>query len=407
LEQSVQKVTAAERSVCQRLVRDFVIGVYLAGTTILSGVARALRADKAGFEAGLERLSRGLARQSKAIGRVGAKYRRRATMAARRAGFDVVAVDLSEVVKPYGRKMPFLCKVRDASKSDRHKTVIEKGWWTVEVVATSAKHQVLPLARHVYSTEHPEFRSVQKELRKCLGSLGPLLWPSVRAVLDRGFDGNTDFAVLDDFFTQWAVRQRGDRQIYLPGQEQPLRMLTLAKTVAQDLVARPWVVRRDQLQRVEVRFGYLTVEVPMKACRRDRKKPPCRRMTLVVVDRQPQDPTDGPMLLLCRQPVRTAAQARQWVCSYFRRWGVEDETRGAKQLSGLEHLRVLSWDAICNIVALSVVVPGLLAIIQVEAPRRAARLARAAPIDGPVPAYALYRIWLSVTLLLGGHFITG
>jgi len=42
LEQSVQKMTIAEGTVCRRLVRDFVLGVYLAGTTILSGVARAL-----------------------------------------------------------------------------------------------------------------------------------------------------------------------------------------------------------------------------------------------------------------------------------------------------------------------------------------------------------------------------
>jgi hypothetical protein len=407
LEQSVQKITLAEGTVCQRLVRDFVLGVYLAGTTILSGVARALRADRPGFEAVLERLSRGLGRQGQGIAGVCARYRRWVTQAARRGGFDVVAIDLSEVVKPYGRKMPFLCKVRDASKSDRHKTVIEQGWWTVEIAATSAKHQVLPLLRHAYSTVHPTFKSVQKELRRCLTALKPLLWPGVRAVLDRGFDGNTEFKVLDDTFAQWAVRQRGDRQVYLPGHDETIRMVTLAKAVAQDFVARPWVVHRDKLVRVDVRFGYVTVEVPQQACRRERKKPPCRRTTLIVVNRQPQDPTDGPMMLLCSRPVRNAAQARLWVESYFRRWGVEDETRGAKQLSGLEHLRVLNWDSVCNIVALSAVITGLLALLQVDAPRRAARLARAAPIDGAVPAYALYRIWLSVALLLRGHAITG
>jgi hypothetical protein len=244
-------------------------------------------------------------------------------------------------------------------------------------------------------------------LRQCFATLKPLLWPGVRAVLDRGFDGNTDFNVLDDTFEQWAVRQRGDRQIYLPGQDETIRMVTLAKAVAQDFVARPWVVQRDDLVRVDVRFGYITVEVPQKACRRECKKPPCRRTTLIVVDRQPQDPTDGPMMLLCSRPVRDAAQARLWVESYFRRWGVEDEIRGAKQLCGLEDLRVLNWDSICNIVALSAVTTGLLALLQVDAPRRAARLARVAPIDGAVPAYALYRIWLSVALLLQGRTVSG
>jgi hypothetical protein len=52
-----------------------------------------------------------------------------------------------------------------------------------------------------------------------------------------------------------------------------MRMVTLAKAVAQDFVAPPWVVQRGELVRVDVHFGYLTVEVPQKACRRERKKP--------------------------------------------------------------------------------------------------------------------------------------
>lgn len=406
LEKSVQKVTRGAGRVGRRLVRDWAMGVYLAGTTILSGVARALRADKPGFEAVLERLSRGLAHQGEAIAEVCASYGRRAARAACRAGFDVVAIDLSEIVKPYGRKMPFLCEVRDASRSTRVKTVIEQGWCTVEIVATSSKHQVLPLMRHAYSTVNPTYKSVQTELRQCLTTLKPLLWSNVRAVLDRGFDGNTYFEVLDEFFELWAVRQRGDRQIFLPGQDEPIRMVTLAKAVAQDQVAHPWVVRKGELRRIDVSFGTITVEVPKKACRRDRKKPPCRRMTLIVVSREGKDPTEAPMMLLTSRPVREIAQARRWVEDYYRRWGAEDETRGAKQLNGLEDLRVMSWESICNIVALSAVITGLLALIQLDAPRRAARLARAAPIDGEVPAYTLYRIWLSVALLLTGRAIT-
>ena len=76
---------------------------------------------------------------------------------------------------------------------------------------------------------------------------------------------------------------------------------------------------------------------------------------------------------------------------------------GHKQLGGLEDVRVLSWESLQNLVALTVITAGLLALLQFEAPRRAARLARLAPIDGEVPAYALYRIWMSVALLLGGR----
>jgi len=402
LEKSVQKVTVHVSEAGAHLVRDFVVGVVISGSTVLSRVARALKSDKKGFEAALERLSRGLRDQSWEVGQVLADYRRRAVAIARSSRLDVVAIDLSEIVKPYGRKMPWLCEVRDASKSNRHKTVIEKGWWTVEVVATGFEHQVLPLVRHVYSTVMRDFRSVQGELRRALDLVKPLLWKGVRAVLDRGFDGENFFEVLDDYFAEWAIRQRGDRQVFLPGSHEPMRMSTLAKSIRKDLVARPTHVRDAERVRLRVATGHCTVEVPTAACRKYRKKPRCRLMTLVVAERY--NPDDQlPMMLLTRRPMLSDAEACQWVVDYYRRWGAEDETRGAKQLGGLEDVRVLSWESLCSVVALSVLVDGLLALLQFEAPRRAARLARLAPLDGDVPPYALHRLWISIALLLAGR----
>jgi hypothetical protein len=401
LERSVQKTTASVGPVAQRLVRDFVIGSYLASTAILSGIARRLCPDKRGFEAALERLSRGLKKQCRAVARVVGAYRQRAVAAARRKGFDVWAIDLSEIVKPYGRKLPWLCQVRDGSKSTRHKTVIAPGWWTVEVVATDGEHRVLPLLRHLYSTEHPTFESVQHELGAALAVVRPFLWAGVRAVLDRGFDGETYFSVLDQYLPDWAARQKGNRDVYLPGHDEPIRLTTLAKTVSQDHLARPLVVRRGELVRKRQTFGFCTVEVPHTSPRPGRKKPPCQVRGLIVADRH--DPTKLPLMLLVNRPVHDVATACAWVEAYYRRWGAEDETRADKQLGGLEDLRVRRWESIQSLVALSVVSSGLLALLQVEAPRRAARLARTAPIDGEVPTFALYRIWLSVALLLARH----
>jgi hypothetical protein len=76
------------------------------------------------------------------------------------------------------------------------------------------------LVRHVYSTEHPTFKSEQDELRAAIAQVSSLLPRDVRAVLDRGFDGHTYFELLDQYFAHWLVRQRGDRSIALAGQEQ-------------------------------------------------------------------------------------------------------------------------------------------------------------------------------------------
>ena len=110
-----------------------------------------------------------------------------------------------------------------------------------------------------------------------------------------------------------------------------MRTTTLAKSLRKDHIARPWVVHRDRLVRVEYRFGYCTVEFPEGTTfRRKRGK---RLMGLIAVERpQIKDPTEPPMMLLCNRPVRNAAEARRWVEAYFRRWGVE----GAPQVHGKE-----------------------------------------------------------------------
>jgi len=402
LEKSVKKISVYIDACGQRLIRDWVMGCIVSGTTILSGVARALHSSKKGFEATLERLSRGLKNQTRAVATATATYRGRARRALKTMRGGVATIDLSEIVKPYGRAMPLLCKVRDGSESRRKKPVIEKGWWTVEIGLSFPKHQVVPLSRTVFSTEHEDYRSEQDELRRALEQAQ--LLRSIPSVLDSGFDGITYFQVLDDFLDHWCVRQRGNRDVVLAGQDQPVRISIAAKALRKDLEARPWVVRNKELVRTTLRFGYCTVELPAGSTWRRKKSKSPRKMTLIAVERPYiEDPCEPPMMLLCNRPVRDEHEARRWVEAYFRRWGVEEETRGTKQLGGLEDLRVLRWESICNLVALSAIVEGLLALTQFEAPRRAARLARLAPIDGAVPAFALYRIWMSVALLLQGR----
>lgn len=403
-ERSVKKLTGQLDRAGERLVHDWIVGVIVSGSTILSAVARALHPSKKAFEAALERLSRGLSKQGRAVALATGAYRRRAVHALRTVRRGVAAIDLSEIVKPYGRKMQYLCKVRDGSQSRKKKPVIENGWWTVEVGLSFPEHQFIPLWRHAFSTEHPDFESEQHELRKALEQISLVLPPGTRGVFDIGFDGMSYFQVIEDYFAEWAVRQRGDRDIVLAGQDRPERMSLVADAVHKDHEAKPWVVRDGNLERLSLQFGYVTVELPGGSSFRRKPVTNANPMTLIVVERpHRKDPAQPPMMLLVNHRVRDAAEARQWVEAYFRRWGSEEQTRAGKQLGGLEDLRVLRWDSITNLVALSVVVEGLLALIPFEAPRRAHRLARLAPIDGEVPPFVLYRLWMTVALLLQGR----
>ncbi len=401
LEKNVQKVTATVRGPVVRLVHDWVVGSLVSGSVVLSEIARTLRPDREGFEATLERLSRGLGESSsEELQIVRCAYAQRVRRWTTPGCFDTIAIDLSDIIKPYGRKMPFLCEVRDGSKSTRMKAVTGQGWQTVEIVAANARHQVLPLHRHAFSTVHPDYRSETNEVRKALEEIRLFVHPSVWAVLDRGFDGTNEFALLDEYFEHWCVRQRGDRQVFLPGSDQPSRMETVARQVRTDERVEISCVRDGRLERQEEHLGFCTIDVPLKASRVERRKPACERRGLIVVARR--DPLKPPMMLLTSRPVRSAAQARRWVQAYRRRWAVEEQTRVGKQGAELEDLRVLRWEAIQNLLTLSIVTEGLLALQQADAPRRANRLARIAPIDGDVPPFALYRIWMTVGLMLRG-----
>jgi hypothetical protein len=358
-----------------------------------------------GFHAALERLSDGLGKKNvAAIALVGIAYLRRVRRWTRK-GFDVVAIDLSDIIKPYGRKMPYLCDVRDGSKSTKYQTVVGRGWGTVEIVAVDDRHRVLPLHRHPFSTVHPDYKSETHEVRLALERVVPHLDRGVWAVLDRGFDGGKEFELLDEHLEHWAVRQRGDRQVFRPGSDEPERMETLARAIRLDQVAYPRHVHKGRLVKTKEQFGTCTIEVPVEASRKSRRKPRVKLRGLIVVQRD--EPDQPPMLLLVNRPVRSTVQARRWVEAYRRRWSVEEETRAGKQGAQLEDLRVLRWEAVVNLVALSVLTEGLLALLQVEAPRRAARLARLAPIVGDVPPFALYRIWMTVALMLRGRLPAG
>ena len=163
LERSVQKLVQGVPKRTAWLVTAVVTGLYVGGSVVLSQIARSLAGDtKRGFWAMLMRLSRNLKSNTVHIDEVLTRYLEWAGSWTRR-GFDVIVVDASEIVKRYGRVMPYLCRVRDASESRRGECPIENRWWTTEIVATHADHRVIPLRRRMWSSAEPSHRSQNRQ----------------------------------------------------------------------------------------------------------------------------------------------------------------------------------------------------------------------------------------------------
>ena len=125
---------------------------------------------------------------------------------------DLIAVDLSDLSKPYARKMEYLDTVRDGSKK-----TIGPGYWLYEAWHIDNSGQPLPLQLFPYSTKHPQFISENQEWLNGL-------WPLMKALdgkgilmIDRGGDRWKLMKELLKSPQWWIIRQRGDRDLVGPG----------------------------------------------------------------------------------------------------------------------------------------------------------------------------------------------
>jgi hypothetical protein len=392
----VQKWAGRATDRAQRLARDVIVGIVLGGSVVLCEIARALNPEKRAFETILHRLSENLGDEYLA-GEVALVARDYLADAGRVtwAEYEYVLIDPTDITKKYGRKMPYLDTVRDASESRRDAPKLMPGWWGCEIAATTEDHRVVPLHRAIWSTKQPGFRSETNELRKAILWVKPFVSPDATWVMDRGGDGDPRIGLFDELLPRWVIRMVGNRNIWRPGAKKdgPHNMLEVARAIDKSHKVWCWVSRGNRLVRVRRRFGWLTVQLDEDG----------KWYTLIAVERDEDaedDEPHRPLMLLTNITPMTSREAEGLVIAYTRRWGVEDDTRAAKQCIDLENIRVLNWPAIVSLFLLSVVAEGLVALQEARAPRRAARLAAEAPIVDPIPPYRFYRLWMRIQQLL-------
>lgn len=264
LVKSVQKTVWRATNRAQRLARDVILGMLLSGKIVLSEIARALNPEKRAFQTILHRLSQNLADDRVAL-EVEVIARDYLADAGRVTWgeYEFVVLDLMDITKKYGKKMPYLCPVRDASESRRGGPKIARGWWACEIVATTRDHRVVPLYRSIWSTLLPGFRSETDQIRNAILSTKPFVSPHALWVFDRAGDAGARIALFNELLPRWVIRMRGDRNIWRPGAEHdgPRTMLHVAQAMAKPYKAWCWVSRKNQLVRVRRRFGWLTVQL--------------------------------------------------------------------------------------------------------------------------------------------------
>jgi hypothetical protein len=308
-------------------IEDMISGLTIAGHVHLSKVARAISPGDAAIHPVEKRLSRHLDSEHWDMSPLVTDLLQRS--AALVTEQTLLTADLTDLAKPYARKLQGLGRVHDGSDPDKR---IVPGYMVFEAYVRVGKWQLFPLVVEPLKTYSGAPTSENAEisahiLRIHQATLGKGTW-----LLDRGFD-------RDELMLPWLknavafiIRQRGDRHVLLADGRK------LALTALADQLKPPaWPKRWPKA-------GYTTcqdVSLPER---------PDQALLFVVHWRKP---SAEPLMLLASPAARRPARRAEWfVKAYGKRWGVEDATWGIKQRLTLESFLVRSWRSISRLLCL-------------------------------------------------------
>jgi hypothetical protein len=319
--------------VARRLACEVIYGVLARRSVHLTEIGRSLE-EPIPLIKTENRLSRNLARPEirpvvqAAMAREGAS---------RVSDDTLLVLDLSDIAKPYARKMEHLARVRDGSKKE-----LADGYWLCQVIGVEeGGSEIAPLYGDLYSQEAPGFVSENEEIFRALRTVsgatsGRGIW-----VMDRGGDRGEIFAELAPPAKQkrFLIRLQGDRHLLCGTRKRPA--LAIAESCPTPYATAVWREEPKRERAVTVEYGYRRVRLPAH---------PETELWLVVV----KGFGAKPLMLLTNVPMRRNRGRLWWaVSSYLTRWRVEETLRFAKQCYRLEDVRVRGYERLRNLYVLA------------------------------------------------------
>ena len=313
-----------------RFMGQMLFGIQAAQDVKLSQIGRAL-GEKIALKKTEERLSRHLA-----LPGMGQKVNEVvAADAARRVRPDtLIVIDPTDIRKPYAEKMPYLATVRDGSTGE-----LVPGYWSCVAVACEPdRRRVIPLHQRLWSAEAPDFGSENAQILAVIDTVRAAVGDRGVYVMDRGGDRINLFKPFLDRKMRFIVRLVGDRDLKFRGR------LRKAEDLARGCPVRyaERLVREEngKERSLHLEYGFRRVRLPGRE----------EIFYLVVV----RGLGEKPLMLLTNVELKPSRSSLWFVVSgYFARWMVEEAIRFIKQSYRLEDLRVLDYERLKNLVALT------------------------------------------------------
>lgn len=334
-----------------RVLRELVEGIVLMGSVQLTNAARLSCDNAARLEQQVKRLSRHLGNRH--VDHRPWLRRLWKQLAGQVQEFDPIAIDATELAKPYARHLEHQCIIRDAS---RPQETLVPGYWCLGAYHWQEQTRCLcPLLLVPYSQEMPGFLSENDCWQKILFDLrqatsGRGVW-----IMDRGGDRPEVFSSLLTLQKKWIVRLREDRPLI--GPDGTTR--SAGQWADEALLTRP----------ERGRAVTLPVKLPLG---KGRVSP---RLHLLVTTYRFGPRGERWVLLTCGL-IENHVGPRQVRKLYARRWRAEDAKRFFGQFWHVEKFLTRSFCALERMLGCVTAAGGFLAHLQRESPDLAGGLSQ-------------------------------
>lgn len=238
----------------------------------------------------------------------------------------VLALDLSDINKPFAKKMDYLAQVWDGSKGEP-----APGYWLCEVIAAHTdKEDMVPLYSELYSCEADGFESENKQIFKAMEAVNRLTKGKGIWVIDRGGDRPILVDKLSAMEQKFVIRVKDNRSFKNDQSE--------LKTIPQILAAMRY---HDSFKITVDKEGYKE-DIEVRLAVKHNLWMSKTKVSLVVIKGFGQKP----MLLI----TNTEKTAQQILEIYLTRWKCEEAFRFLKHEYHLEDIRVRRYNALRNTV---------------------------------------------------------
>ena len=365
----------------KKFLRDGLIGLIRCGKPIVCQMARHLPNQRTKFLSRLDRLEAHLGKDSKFNSNIKAELPEFWLPGIQ--DDTPIILDLSDIAKPFAKKMDYLATVRDGSTGE-----LVNGYWLVEVYASLSRKNPVPVLLEPFSHEEPCSPGQNPVVLAAVHKIFELTNKRGVLVVDRGFDGWVMFEDWLDNKYRFVARLVGNRHLLRfysgSGQWLPLRADQLAEQTTTPHRFHKLVKRHGKPALRITQIGWGKVRLPGRD----------EGMTLVV---SRLAGVDKPMMLLTNLSVEHLRDAKHVLRLYIRRWECEEAIRFLKSQVNLETIRTFRWSAIRRLVLLAVLVMIYLSWLVEEHPNICDRLVYLSQPLPDNPDFLLYRLLAGLT----------